>query len=174
MVIIGFILVLVIPLTILYAKYSSESSYAVTASKITSISKEIIAAANQVNVYGKDTQVKLNLDFPKDIKSISFSGNEIVFTIKGDSNQDTEIVKVADVSFSFVESIPVTQGKKNVIVKSLGNSVLVNIACQDSDIICAPETFSSCGTYGCLIECKNNAWAVKENCANSCNENQCN
>ncbi len=172
MVIIGFVLVLVIPLTILYAKYSSESSYAVTTSKIDSISKEIIAAANQVNVYGKDTQVKLNLDFPKDIKSVSFSGNEIIFVVKK-GNEDAEIAKVADVSFSFVGNIPVTPGKKNVIVKSLGNSVLVNIACHDSDIICAPETFSSCGASSCLIECKNNAWAIKENCANSCNNNQC-
>ncbi|MEK6835240.1 MAG: hypothetical protein AABX61_03190 [Nanoarchaeota archaeon] len=134
LVIVGLALIILIPLTILYSRYSGESSYAVTTSKVDSISKEIISNANQVNVYGKDTQVKLSLDFPQGIESISFSGNEIMFTIKNNNNEISEIVKVADTQFVTRTYPTITAGRKNVIVKSLGNSVDVQFACRlDSD-----------------------------------------
>ena len=74
-------MLLVVPLTFLYFKYSSESSYSITTSKIDAISNEIINAANQVNVYGAETQVKLSVDFPDGIQSITFQGREITFKI---------------------------------------------------------------------------------------------
>ncbi len=128
MVIIGLVLVLIIPLTILYAKYSSESSYSITSSKVDSIANQIITSSNQVNVYGVETQVKLTIDFPSGINSISFNGKEIIFKIKFKTNEETEIVKVADTSFSKAIYSPVTPGKKQVIIKSLpSNLIEVNI-----------------------------------------------
>ena len=128
MVIIGLVLVLIIPLTILYAKYSSESSYSITSSKADSIANQIITAANQVNVYGVETQVKLTIDLPSGINSISFNGKEIIFKIKVKTNEETEVVKIADASFSPAEYSPVTPGKKQVIIKSLPSNIIeVNI-----------------------------------------------
>jgi hypothetical protein len=165
LVIIGIALVLIIPLVILYSNYSSESSYSITASKIDSITNQIVTAANQVNVYGKDTQVTLKVDFPKDITEILFYNKEIIFKIRSKANEDTEIVKISDVPISNAFPIPITPGKKNVVIKSLGNSVLIDIICNDEQLICAPSDFPSCGTNGCVIECKNGAWLLKENCA---------
>jgi hypothetical protein len=121
---------LVAPLTYLYIKYSTESSYSVTASKIDAISNEIINAANQVNVYGQETQMKLTVDFPEGIQNIKFQGKEITFVIvsKGGQSvygQDVEIPKVADVALTGTYT-SLTAGKHDIIVKSLGNS-MVNV-----------------------------------------------
>lgn len=163
LVIIGLVLVLIIPLTILYSKYSSESSYSITSAKIDSISNEIISAANQVNVYGKDTQVKLTLDFPDNLESINFDNKEIIFKIRGKNNEVSEIVKVSDVSL-YVGSFPVTPGKKNVIIKSLGNSILINVQCKNNEFACGISSFPNCGSYGCVLKCDNSAWAVIDVC----------
>ena len=132
LVIVGLVLVLLIPLTILYAKYSSESSYAVTTAKVDSISNEIVAAANQVNVYGTDTQVKLRLSFPDGIQQLQFLNNEIIFTIRGKSGEVSEIVKVADINFQSGTYSQILPGSRDVIVKSLGTTVDVQFACKTS------------------------------------------
>ena len=130
LVIVGLVLVLLIPLTILYAKYSSESSYAVTTAKVDSISNEIVAAANQVNVYGTDTQVKLRLSFPDGIQQLEFKNNEIIFTVIGKSGEVSEIVKVADINFQGRTYSQILPGSRDVIVKSLGTTVDVQFACK--------------------------------------------
>ena len=162
--IVGLVLVLLIPVTILYARYSSESSYAITTSKINAITNEIVGAANQVNVYGADTQVTLRIDFPRGLQSINIIGNEIIFTIKGKGNEISEIVKVSDAPLSSYGAIPVTPGKKNVVVKSLGNSVLINIQCDGGELTCGTPAYSGCGNNGCVLECANGAWNIKEVC----------
>ena len=156
-------MVLLIPITILYARYSSESSYSIMVSKIDAITNEIVAAANQVNVYGKDTQVTLSVDFPQGVQSVNIAGNEIVFTIKGKGNEISEIVKISDAPLSSVGLIPITSGKKNVVVKSLGNSVLINIKCDEDELTCGTSSYPGCGNE-CVLECKNGAWNIKEVC----------
>ncbi|MEK6841121.1 MAG: hypothetical protein AABX45_00820 [Nanoarchaeota archaeon] len=126
LVVIGLALLLVVPLTFLYFKYSTESSYSVTTSKIDAISNEIINAANQVNVYGAETQIKLSVDFPEGIQNITFQNREITFIIIAKGGQYVEIPKIADVNFSSLVYTSLMQGKHDIIIKSLGNS-LVNV-----------------------------------------------
>ena len=141
LIIIGLVLLFVIPLTLLYAKYSAQSSYAITTAQVDAISNQIIGAANQVNVYGQDTQVSLKIDFPDRIKSLEFNGKEIIFTVLDEGNQESQIVKVADVPLEAGIYDTVTPGRKSIIVKSLGNTVAIQFGCK---------TNSDCGSLTCL------------------------
>ena len=122
LVVVGIIFLIIVPLTLIYLKYSGESSYAVTTSKVDLISNEIVNAANQVNVYGQDTQVKLTVDFPEGVQSDVTQGKEITFIILTKDGQSVEIAKVADVIFSTVTYDSIIAGKHDIIVKSLGSS----------------------------------------------------
>ena len=122
LVVVGIIFLIIVPLTLIYLKYSGESSYAVTTSKVDLISNEIVNAANQVNVYGQDTQVKLTVDFPEGVQSVVTQGKEITFIILTKDGQSVEIAKVADVIFSTVTYDSIIAGKHDIIVKSLGSS----------------------------------------------------
>lgn len=138
LVIVGLVLILIIPLTFLYIRYSTQSDYAIVVSKVDSISNQIVAAANQVSIYGAETQVRLTIDFPKNIKKIEFRGREIIFTILDTGNNENEIVKVSDVSISSKIYSTIVPGKKDVIVKSLGGSVEIIIMCGSNECPMSP------------------------------------
>lgn len=124
LVVVGIIFLIVVPLTLIYLKYSSESSYSVATSKIDSISNEIVNAANQVNVYGQDTQTKLTVDFPEGVQNVKTQGKEITFTILTKGGQSVEIAKVADAALTLScenNCNSIIAGKHDIIVKSLGS-----------------------------------------------------
>jgi len=141
LVIVGLVLILLVPLTILYAKYSSESSHTISISKVDSITNQIVATVNQVNVYGEDTKLTLDINFPSDISEINFDGNEINIKVIGSGNEINEIVKVAD-TFLVDPGNPIPKvyssiapGRKEVQVISRGNYVEVIIMCGLSECI---------------------------------------
>lgn len=163
-IIVGFIIVVLVPITILYMKYSSESSDTVTASKVEHITNEIVAAADSVYAYGEGSQIKIEVDFPSNIKEIEFAGKEVIFTVINSKNQEIEIVQVADIELE--GNITVMPGKKEIIVKSLGNSVSVTMPCVDGESEC-----TSCEIYfysgNCLYNCINKVWSLTNLCMNS-------
>lgn len=168
-------MVILIPITILYFKYTTQSSYTITVGKVDAITDEIIKTANQVNIYGKDTQVKLSLDIPKDITEIRFKDKEIIFKIRVKTNEVNEVAKVAEVNFSSFGTISLNSGKKNVIVKSLGDSILVNSLCRENEFNCATkQQFSSCNGNQCKLKCVNSAWSIESVCTSQCNNGICN
>lgn len=169
-IIVGLVLVILVPIILLYARYSSETNYAVTASKAEVIANEIAKAANSVYFYGEDTQTSIEVDFPSGVESISFSGNEIVFSIRTD-NGISEIAKVTEVQLtdlSGLGQIPLVPGRKKIIVKSLGDKVAVSVPCELGEKTCAPSGFPSCSSNECSLECQNYVWTLVQDCGFSC------
>ncbi len=126
--------------------------------------------ANQAYVYGQDTQLTQQLDFPKNLESITFNGKDIIFKIKNKQGKIVDIVKQSDVSLTTVTgtntAIPVTQGRKKIIVKSLGTQVLIQIPCTNGDRVCIINTqYTSCTGTQCGLKCENTAWRINITCS---------
>ena len=172
LVIAGLVIALVIPLTLLYIKYTTESDYAITTAKVSNIANEISKLANSAYSYGQDTQLTLELDFPKGIDSINFpGGKDIQFKVRDSQGDLVDIVKQAEVNLISYGNIPITPGRKKLIVKSLGSSVLVQIPCENDEQLCVSGDENSLDYYGgctgdeCGIQCENSAWAIKITCS---------
>ena len=167
LVIAGLVILIVIPITILYIKYTSESDYIITNAKVVSIANEISRTANSVYSYGQDTQLTLEIDFPKSIEGIEFKDKDIVFKVRNKQGDLVDIVKQAEVNLFSYSTIPVIQGKRKIIVKSLGNYVLVQIPCTNNEMFCSDiQDFNpGCSiATKCVLKCENSVWVFKELC----------
>ncbi|MEK6932934.1 MAG: hypothetical protein AABW56_04040 [Nanoarchaeota archaeon] len=156
----------------LYIKYTSESDFTITNAKVASMASEISKVANSAYVYGQDTQLTIKLDFPKNLESIEFNNKDIIFHVKNTQGDIVDIVKQAEVNLFSYGTLPTTPGRKTLIVKSLGSSVLVQIPCTNLDKQCIYSTeFSDVcddDEWGCMIECTNSVWTLKMKCLNQC------
>ena len=163
LVIIGFILILMVPITVIYFKYTGSTSDVVGGAKTSHIANEIVKAANEVYSYGEGSQKKIKLSFPEGITGISFSGKEIIFKLKNSKGQESEIVEVADAPFR-ATTIPVTPGQKDIIVRSEGVSVSVIIACNDGQVISGSKEMCNAlcnpAKDSCTLTCSNKAWVA--------------
>jgi len=165
------VLLIIIPLVFLYVKYTTESDYAITTAKVSSIANEISKAANSVYVYGQDSQLAIEVNFPKNLDAISFSGKDIRFIVRNNEGHLVDIVKQAEVNlFNYGELIPLTPGRKKLIVKSLGTQVLVQVPCTNNELRCTDlENFGDCdrqdGRPYCLLKCVNSVWTIEEVCS---------
>ena len=121
----------------------------------------------------------IELEFPKNLESVDFSGKDIIFRVRDKKGDLVDIVKQADVNLVSYGTIPVTPGRKTLIVKSLGSSVLVQIPCDNtSPLICIINPQLGCTTAPkCVAKCQNSAWTVIEACTSppytGCNNGAC-
>ena len=172
LVVVGIVVLIIIPLTYVYIKYSNQSEYAITSAKVSSIANEISKIANSAYVYGQDTQLTIDLDFPSNIQSITFSNKDIIFKIKNSQGDVVDIVKQAEVSLTSLSSgIPVTQGRKKIVVKSLGDKVLVQIPCKNEETKCISRNEAGCKAESCSLICASNSWKISQVCdASGCED----
>ena len=126
------VLIILVPVLILYMRYSGETNDAVASSKIDSVTNEISKASNQVFVYGEGTQNTVTVDFPSGINSIIMGGatytgvtpailsgpNEIVFVLKNSKNKIYEVVKVVDSKFLLKKIDTVPRGRTKLVVRA--------------------------------------------------------
>ncbi len=157
-IIIGFVIIMLIPATYIYIRYSGSSSDALSSSKASQIANEIVKAANEVYYLGEDNQKNIEVSFPSNIEAIEFVNKEIVFRTKDSKGNIQEIVEVASVPLSGI--LPNIQGKKSITVRSLGNRVSVNIICNEGET--SENTGATCSAFNCRspcgLICKNKAW----------------
>lgn len=113
--IIGFTTIMIIPLVIIYHKYSSDASESVASSQALQIARKIIDASESVYYLGKPSQTTLKLNFPSNIELINLTNYEVVFKIKTKSGT-AEIVQVSSVNIT--GSLPTSQGIHIVTVKA--------------------------------------------------------
>ncbi len=97
--IIVIVLIILVPVLILYIKYSGETKDVVVSSKVDSITNEISKASNQVFVYGAGTQSTVSISFPENINYIEFTNKDVTFHLINAKNQPYVIAKVIDTNF---------------------------------------------------------------------------
>ncbi len=166
LVIVAFIVVILVPVTIIYIKYTGSTQDVVGGAKTSYIAKEISKAANEVYSYGIDSQKKISVSFPENVQSVSFLGNELVFTIIDSKGGVSDIVEVADVNFKST-TLPVTSGQKEIIVKAVNDNgkvaVLVLVACSGTGSQQSTDgnmCMAICNDPNppCTLLCSNSAW----------------
>ena len=96
LIIAGLVFVILIPTAYLLVTYKESSADTVQASKIESVANEIVQAANNLFNYGLESQEMVDVTLPEGIESISFQGNELVFTYKDAQDKIHEVAKKAD------------------------------------------------------------------------------
>ncbi|MBS3150717.1 hypothetical protein J4425_02855 [Candidatus Woesearchaeota archaeon] len=152
--IVGIVMIIMVPAAYLYVRYSGDSSDSVVNAKIDSIGNEIISSAEQVYSYGEESQKTIELSFPNGIEKVEFINNEIIFHTINSKGNTNEIAKVSNVNLTGV-IVADFEGRKEVIIRSLGNSVSVQTSCNKFDITCQPCYFEGYGSYYCTYECLN-------------------
>ena len=158
LIIVGFVIVMLVPATFIYLRYSGSSSDTLSSAKATQIADQIAKAADEVYYLGKDNQKSIDVSFPPNIDLIQFDNKEIVFKVKDSKGNTNDITEVASVPLSGL--LPNIQGKKTLVIKSLGDRVSVNVICNDGETLSAEP--SACTAFNCRspcsLICTNKAW----------------
>ena len=161
LVMIGFVLVILVPIVIIYFNYTGSTSDTISSAKTSQVAKEIVKASNEVSSFGEGSQKKIKISFPDGLTSINFDNKEIIFRFKDSKGNENEIVEVADVNFA-AYTIPFTPGVKDLVVKSLADSVVVQVACNDGQTTISEDAVvcnSLCNAVpNCNLLCSNKAW----------------
>ena len=115
MLVMGFAVVMTIPLLLIYYSYSSDSSDSVATNQALQIARKIVDASESVYYLGKPSQTTLKLNFPERIDSINLSNKEVVFKIKTKTGI-AEIVQISPVNIS--GRLPTSQGLHIITIKA--------------------------------------------------------
>lgn len=115
MLVMGFAVVMTIPLLLIYYSYSSDSSDSVATNQALQIARKIVDASESVYYLGKPSQTTLKLNFPERIDSINLSNKEVVFKIKTKTGI-AEMVQISPVNVS--GSLPTSQGLHIITIKA--------------------------------------------------------
>ncbi len=112
------VLIILIPILILYIRYSGETKDAVVSSKVDSITNEITRATNQVFVYGPGTQSTVTISFPENIDYVEFSNKDVTFHLINSKGQPYKLAKVTDTNFRPGIFYDLPSGKINLKFKT--------------------------------------------------------
>lgn len=120
--IIGFAVLITIPLLLIYFSQYSSTNDLVSTSQALQIARLIVDSSESVYYLGEPSQTTLKLNFPDNIYSTNLSNREVVFKIVTASGI-TDVVQVSSVNLS--GSLPTTQGIHFVTIKSQGTYVQI-------------------------------------------------
>ena len=115
MLIMGFVVLLTIPLLAIYYTYTADSTDAVAVSQALQIARKVVDASESVYYIGKPSQTTLKINFPSNIASTNLSGREVLLKVKTQSGI-TDVVQVSSVNMT--GSLPTSPGIHIVTVKA--------------------------------------------------------
>lgn len=120
--IMGFAVMMTIPLLLIYYTYSTESGESVAQNQALQIARKIVDASESVYYLGKPSQTTLKLNFPDKIQSINVSNKEVVFRIKT-KDGTADLVQISSVNIN--GTLPSTQGIHIITVKAEDGYVML-------------------------------------------------
>ena len=123
LVIVGFVLIITIPLIVIFNTHSSEMNEEVVANQADNIASKIVDAAESVYYLGESSKITFRVYMPKNINSAAIGDNEVVFYVKKMSGID-HVVKYSSVPIN--GSISTQSGVYDIVVESKGDHVWVS------------------------------------------------
>ena len=120
--IMGFALILLIPVIALFFTQSSEISDSVNTNQASRIAKQLVSTAEKVYYIGEPSQTIVKIDMPENVQELAIEDNELMLKVLT-SGGITDIYEVALVNIT--GNISTAPGKKNIRVKA--QSGFVNI-----------------------------------------------
>ena len=121
--IIGFVVIITIPLIILYYRYTSDSSDEIITSQINQIARKIADAAESVYFLGSPSQTTFKVYIPGQIDGASLDNREILFNVSTKSGV-SEIVQISSVNLT--GSLPINQSTYSITLKASSTGVEIS------------------------------------------------
>jgi len=122
--IMGFVIIISIPLIIIYYDYTASSNDEIISRQIYQVAQKIIDAAESVYYLGEPSQTTLKVHIPNQIVEATIEQEkEIVFKMRTKSGI-TDIVQVSSVNIT--GTLPVTQGIHYITAKAEEGKVSVS------------------------------------------------
>ena len=113
--IIGFVLVTIVPMVLIYYNYSNETRESVATSQALNIARKIADSAESVYYLGRPSQITLRMNFPENIVSTNLSNREVLFKIST-SNGVTDVVETSSVDMN--GTLPVKSGIYTLTIRA--------------------------------------------------------
>jgi len=123
MILLGFIMIVSIPMIVIYQGYSADTQYQLTQNQVKKIANKIVDNAESVYFLGPPSMTTIRVSFPYNVKRININDSEISIALyyKGTSN---EIVVPSSVNLT--GSLNTTGGVKKITIRSMGNLVRIS------------------------------------------------
>lgn len=118
--IVGFILLITIPMVFIFMLYSSESQYTLESNQIDQVAKQVADAADSVFYLGEPSQTTIKVYIPTMIEEAILDGREVIFKIKKE-NKTSDIVAISAVNMTGF--LPTTKGVHFITIKAIPNAV---------------------------------------------------
>ena len=122
-IIIGFILVIMIPLILIFYEHTSSTNDQVITSQVDMIAKKVVDSAESVYYLGKPSKTRIKVYMPTNVKNVTIYNKEIVFKVKTRSGI-TDISQLSSVNIS--GSISETKGIHYINIESKGDYVWIS------------------------------------------------
>jgi uncharacterized protein (UPF0333 family) len=122
--IMGFVVVISIPLVMIYYDYTALSNDEIIAGQVNRIAQKIVDTAETVYYLGEPSQTTLKVYIPHGIAAASIEQEkEVVFKLRGKTGI-SDIVHISSVNIT--GTLPTTQGIHRITLKAQQNKVLVS------------------------------------------------
>lgn len=122
-IIVGFILVIMIPLILIFYEHTSSTNDQVITSQVDMIAKKVVDSAESVYYLGEPSKTRIKVYMPTNVEDIIIYNKEIVFKVKTRSGI-TDISQLSSVNIS--GNISATKGIHYISIESKGDYVWVS------------------------------------------------
>lgn len=122
-IIVGFILVIMIPLILIFYEHTSSTNEQVITSQVDKIAKKVVDSAESVYYLGEPSKTRIKVYMPTNVEDVIINDYEIVFKVKTRSGI-TDISQLSSVNIS--GSIAITPGIHYINIESRGGYVWVS------------------------------------------------
>ena len=121
--IMGFVVVMTIPLLVLYYTYTTNSRDEIITSQVNQIATRIVDAAESVYFLGEPSQTTIRVYIPNQIKGASLDNKEILFNVSTRTGV-SEIVQISSVNLT--GSLPINQSTYSITLKASSTGVEIS------------------------------------------------
>jgi len=116
----GFVVVITIPLLLIYFTYTSDSKDEIISSQVLQIATKIVDASEKVYSLGEPSQTTIKVYIPAQIVNASLKDREVLFNVSSRAGI-SQIVQVSSVELT--GELPVTQGLHTITLKAKAGNV---------------------------------------------------
>ena len=127
MLIMGFVVIMTVPLLVLYYTYTQGASDEIITSQVNQISRKIVDAAESVYFLGIPSQTTIKVYMPKQIAGASIDKRELVLNVSTKGGI-SEIVMVSSVNLTsdLNPPLPIKQGLYSINLNATAEGVRIS------------------------------------------------
>ena len=121
---------IIVPGTSLFYTYSKNSNHQMVSNQITRIGNEILKNAEVVYFLGKDSRIKMTLNFPRTMQSINISGEELSISFQSYAGYNEAVffsdITLRGVSPGYTDILPEFHtGTVHLVIENRDNVIYI-------------------------------------------------